>query len=61
MAAKKAKKSKAPGFKGKQRQVSFYLPPETIEQVKALSEKTRVPMAAYVREALEDLIKKYRA
>jgi predicted DNA-binding protein len=48
-----------PREKGKQVQVSFYLAPETLEQVKALSDRTRVPQAAYFREAIEDLLKKY--
>ncbi len=45
--------------KGNQVQVSFYLAPETLERVKALSERTRIPQAAYFREAIEDLLKKY--
>lgn len=58
MAAKKA----APGSqKGNQLQVCVSLPPEQVEQVKQLSALTRVPMAAYFREALEDLLRKYGA
>jgi predicted DNA-binding protein len=45
--------------KGNQVQVSFYLAPETLERVKALSDRTRIPQAAYFREAIEDLLKKY--
>lgn len=45
--------------KGKQKQVTTYYPPEGIEQLKRLSDITRVPQAVYLREALEDLLKKY--
>ena len=48
-----------PKEKGNQVQVSFYLAPETLQRVKDLSEKTRIPQAAYFREAVEDLLKKY--
>lgn len=40
-------------------QVGTYLPPELAEQLKELSRLTRVPQAAYFREAVEDLLKKY--
>jgi hypothetical protein len=60
-----AKKSTAPAGntsqKGRQLQVCVSLPPEQVEQVKQLSAATRVPMAAYFREALEDLLRKYAA
>jgi predicted DNA-binding protein len=45
--------------KGKQKQVTTYYSPVDIEQLKRLSDITRVPQAAYLREALEDLLKKY--
>jgi predicted DNA-binding protein len=45
--------------KGRQAQVSLYLPPDTLKQVKSLSERTRIPQAALFREAIEDLLKKY--
>ncbi|HEY4215109.1 MAG TPA: ribbon-helix-helix domain-containing protein [Steroidobacteraceae bacterium] len=45
--------------KGHQVQVSLYLTPELVQRLKALSEKTRVSQAAYFREAIEDLLKKY--
>jgi len=35
--------------------------PAQIEQLKRLSETTRVPQAVYLREALDDLLKKYAA
>jgi predicted DNA-binding protein len=47
--------------KGKQAQVSSYYDPDQISQLRRLSEITRVPQAAYMREALEDLLKKYAA
>ena len=45
--------------KGKQKQVTTYYDPDVIEQLRRLSEVTRVPQAVYLREALEDLLKKY--
>jgi len=45
--------------KGNQIQVSLYLNPETAKALRALSERTRIPQAAYFREAVEDLLKKY--
>lgn len=34
-------------------------PPESIARLRRLSEATRVPQALYLREALDDLLKKY--
>jgi predicted DNA-binding protein len=45
--------------KGRQSQVTLYLPPELAERLKELSTRTRVPQAAYFREAIEDLLKKH--
>jgi predicted DNA-binding protein len=45
--------------KGNQIQVTSYYEPEVVKRLKMLSELTRVPQAAYLREALEDLLKKY--
>ena len=45
--------------KGNQVQITSYYEPETAERLKALSKATRVSQAAYLREALEDLLKKY--
>jgi predicted DNA-binding protein len=45
--------------KGNQLQVTSYYERATVQKLKALSETTRVPQAAYLREALEDLLKKY--
>jgi predicted DNA-binding protein len=45
--------------KGKQVQICSYYPPEMADQLKALAERTRVPLATYLREAAEDLLDKY--
>jgi predicted DNA-binding protein len=47
--------------KGNQVQITSYYEPETADQLKALSRATRVPQAVYLREALDDLLKKYAA
>jgi predicted DNA-binding protein len=39
--------------------ISTYLSQDLAEGLKALSDRTRVPQAAYFREAVEDLLKKY--
>jgi hypothetical protein len=44
--------------KGNQVQITSYYELETTEQLRALSKATRVPQAAYLREALSDLLKK---
>lgn len=44
----------------KKKQTLALLEPEQHAQLKKLSEKTRVPMSAYMREAVDDLLKKYR-
>lgn len=36
-----------------------YLPKEMVEQIRELSEKTRVPQAALMEEAVLDLLTKY--
>ena len=36
-----------------------YYAPETVERLQKLSEVSRIPQAVYLREALEDLLKKY--
>lgn len=41
--------------------ITVKLPAELVEALKGLSERTRVPQAAYFREAVEDLLKKYDA
>lgn len=45
--------------KGKQTQVVGYFSPEFAGQLRQLSETTRIPQAALLREALEDLLARY--
>jgi len=45
--------------KGNQVQMAGYYSPEAVKQLRTLSEVTRVPQSAYLREALDDLLKKY--
>ena len=47
--------------KGKQVQICSSYPPEIAEQLQKLIDKTRVPLAVYMREAVEDLLKKHAA
>jgi predicted DNA-binding protein len=47
--------------KGKQAQITSYYDPGAVQRLKDLSATTRVPQAAYLREALADLLKKYAA
>jgi predicted DNA-binding protein len=47
-------------MKGKRVLTSLYLDPPMYEAIKALSAKTRVPIAVYLREAMADLLAKYR-
>jgi Ribbon-helix-helix domain len=46
-------------MKGKRILTSLYLDPPVHKALRQLSETTRVPAAAYLREAVEDLLKKY--
>ena len=41
--------------KGKQAQVTSYYDPDAVERLKALSETTRIPQAAYLREGVVSL------
>ncbi len=45
--------------KGQQSQITSYYDAVAVQQLKKLSAATRVPQAVYLREALEDLLKKY--
>jgi predicted DNA-binding protein len=45
--------------KGNQTAITGYYDPDAAQQLKALSETTRVPQSVYLREALDDLLKKY--
>jgi hypothetical protein len=47
--------------KGNQVQMVGYYAPDAVKELKRLSTSTRVPQAAYLREALDDLLKKYAA
>lgn len=40
--------------------MALFIEPEQHKQLQTLTEATRVPWAAYVREAIDDLLKKYR-
>jgi len=57
----KNKKNRGRPRVGGQRQkaTGFFLYPETHEKLTILSKKTRIPKASFVREALEDLFRKY--
>lgn len=48
-------------LKRKRIMTSLYIEPGMHVALKALSEKTRVPIAAYLREAVADLLDKYSA
>jgi len=45
--------------KGNQTPITSYYEAAAVQRLKALSETTRVPQAVYLREALDDLLKKY--
>lgn len=45
--------------KGNQAQILGYYSPEAAELLRKLSETTRIPQAALLREALEDLLARY--
>ena len=45
--------------KGNQTQLAGYFAPEAVAQLRKLSDLTRVPQSAYLREALDDLLVKY--
>lgn len=47
--------------KGKQVQVMGYYSPDAAKQLRRLSEATRIPQAALLREALDDLLRKHAA
>lgn len=46
-------------MKGKRVLTSIYLDPPTIEALRILKDHTRIPMAEYLREAVDDLLKKH--
>lgn len=47
-------------MKGKRVNTSLYLDPPAYEALKSLSEKSRIPVAVYLREAIDDLLAKYK-
>lgn len=47
-------------MKGKRIMTSLYIEPETHAALKELSEKSRIPIAVYLREAVEDVLAKYK-
>jgi predicted DNA-binding protein len=47
-------------MKGKRILTSLYIEPEVHRALKRLSEETRVPIAVYLREAVSDLLAKYK-
>ena len=49
----------APAKYGNQLKLASYYPPDLVSDLKRLSDATRIPQAAYLREALEDLLKKH--
>jgi predicted transcriptional regulator len=57
----KNKKNRGRPRMGGQRQkaTGFFLYPETHKKLTILSKKTRISKAAFVREALDDLFRKY--
>lgn len=46
-------------LKGKQHQICSYYPPELAERLQELTDLTRRSLATYLREAAEDVLKKY--
>lgn len=46
---------------GKQIRVVSYYTPDAVDQLKRLVDHTRVQQSVYLREALDDLLKKYAA
>lgn len=47
--------------KGNQTAVTGYYDPGAAHRLRVLSDTTRVPQSVYLREALDDLLKKYAA
>ena len=47
--------------KGNQTAITGYYDPDAAQRLKTLSEKTRIRQSEYLREALDDLLKKYAA
>jgi hypothetical protein len=47
-------------MKGRRETTSIYLRPGVLEALRGLSEKTDIPVAHYLREAVNDLLAKHR-
>ena len=45
--------------KGNRTQLLGYYDPSAVNQLRLLSKSTRVPQSVYLREALDDLLRKY--
>jgi predicted DNA-binding protein len=48
-----------PHMKGKRAVTTIYLRPEVLEALQNLSEQRDIPMAQYLREAVDDLLAKH--
>lgn len=46
-------------MKGRREMTSIYLRPEVLEALRGLGKRTDVPVAHYLREAVDDLLAKY--
>jgi predicted DNA-binding protein len=46
-------------MKGRRETTSIYLRPGVLEALRGLSEKTDIPVAHYLREAVDDLLAKH--
>jgi predicted DNA-binding protein len=47
-------------MKGKREMTSIYLRPEVLSALRALGQRTDIPVAHYLREAVDDLLDKYK-
>lgn len=45
--------------KGKRTQLLGYYDPSAVKHLRVLSRLTRIPQSVYLREALDDLLRKY--
>jgi hypothetical protein len=50
-----------PAKKGHRLHIAAYIDEPVYEALRGLSLRTRVPTAAYLREAVDDLLRKYKA
>ena len=48
-----------PTMKGRRETTSIYLRPGVLDALRGLSEKTDIPVAHYLREAVDDLLVKH--